>query len=850
MLRSMKNASKRDRIGSWRWRWCAPWALALFAGCSSSDAQTPAPGPTGPVGTGRAVLGPDTRVLDEPSLGALANVTPEGEYFFSTTTPLLAGVREGNILVGAIAPALPHGALVRVESVTPRDGGLAFGTRPAALEEAFEELTVHLAGTITDPTAPRDTRPTHLAPGVARVSQALGVTLPIAFSASSGQNRIAMNGSLAVDPSIDVVVDIDITEFALKELSVSLGAKETFLAEFTGTGKVPIDKSIKLNEVWFTPITIPLGPVPLVITPRLVVEASLKGSIQGEIQANVRQEAGFSAGVGFRDGAFKGFSDADTKFDVEQPTYEASVNLKAAAGPRLDVLLYGAVGAFAGVEAYVELSASAEGPPPCAAGVLDAGLAAKVGVDFLKKYSSTLFDKRFPLAKFDSCTNDPNAPRPATTWARAFSRAGSSDDHAKAVVQAADGSYLVVGNSALFGGVTGFGAAVWAMRLDALGNVVWQRAFQRITQLGLVQGAEVVPDGFLVVGTAGVLKLDSGGNPVWAKTYKAGSATEIASVAASPDGSFLVAGSTNVDNSAWAMRLDPLGNVVWSRRYAGPEFTRVRGTRDGGAVLLGRVESAFGDLHVVKLDPSGNVQWARAIDNRFDTTGGTGEEPQLQSSIDRGYDIAEKPAGGYVIAGQSYGNFPVPEPDPAGYSAPVIYEIAADGSLTDCTIHRAPAAARYGGAYAVGVRSNGSHLVVGNRADDVGDLLEREDLLLIQGSAYSAIGGPKRDGIYTGTLAGLSYGAPLRITGDDGAIVAATSNSFGDGNQFWVLKLNRTAGIQLPTRSSLAGSSYKNNDAVSSALSGAFTDHPATATSFLEAVASESTAIVVVPQTP
>lgn len=44
----------------------------------------------------------------------------------------------------------------------------------------------------------------------------------------------------------------------------------------------------------------------------------------------------------------------------------------------------------------------------------------------------------------------------------------------------------------------------------------------------------------------------------------------------------------------------------------------------------------------------------------------------------------------------------------------------------------------------------------------------------------------------------MSAGVPLTITRDGGALLALTSNSFGDKQEFWIVKLNRAGSIDFP----------------------------------------------------
>jgi hypothetical protein len=118
-----------------------------------------------------------------------------------------------------------------------------------------------------------------------------------------------------------------------------------------------------------------------------------------------------------------------------------------------------------------------------------------------------------------------------------------------------------------------------------------------------------------------------------------------------PDGSLVIAGSTNSTGNGnydvYLLKTDKDGNEIWSRTYGGSDEDRAYAlltTGDGGFLLLGTSRS-FGpsqDVYLIKVDSSGNVQWQRAY-------GGPGD--------DIGTSLVSLPAGGYLIAGltSSYG---------------------------------------------------------------------------------------------------------------------------------------------------------------------------------------------------
>ncbi len=827
-------------------RW---WVGALLVSLAHCDSNTPPSDPQ-PSFSGHAVLAPRAKALDARGLAALASANLDGRLVFSTTSPVLDQVLPGDVLIVGVSRATPSGALRRIVAVRASAPGLTLETVPARLEEAFEELSVEVDVMVT----PEGHSAAHLSPRLSPRAEGKsdGITVPFSLSASDNSGTIELDGSLALAPEFGLELDLGIAANTLRELSMRLSAQQTFVMGLTGQGTASIDESITLAEIPFAPITLiiptPAGPIPLVLTPGIRVDASLVGSTQGQVEASVTEQAGFTAGLGYKDGSFGGFSDSQSSFNFEPPVYQAGVNLKASAGPRFEVLLYGAVGPFAEVEAYVELAASLDGPPPCAQGVVNAGLAAKVGVEFIADYETTLFHEDYPLATFDSCSNDPSAPRPAVTWARSFAREGSAGERAKAVTQLSDGTYVVVGDSDLFGNVRGFAASLWALRLDALGNVLWQRAFGRLGAFGTAQSVAEVPGGILVAASAGAIKLDTGGNLIWAKTYDSGQYLQIGSVAVHPDGSFLAAGSYGNTAEAWAMKADAEGEAIWSRTYGGTDFARARIGHDGGYVLAGLTSSNASDMFVVKLGAAGDVAWKRALDNRFDASPEGDGGGDLLPTTDRAFDIVERPGGGYVVVGESYGSFPIPKPTQAGFYAAWVAELNAHGDLDESTVYRCPDDASYGSAYAIELWPNGEPLIIGRRADDASDLLSHEDVLVLRGGAFTVLGSSGNDSVYPGLAAGRAK--PILLTQDGGAILAATTDSFAASEQFWLLKLDKTGAIRFPFSDSLPGSSFRNDDAVSTTLSSGFDDAPVVVTAIAGEIRSEVTSYLVNRQTP
>lgn len=169
----------------------------------------------------------------------------------------------------------------------------------------------------------------------------------------------------------------------------------------------------------------------------------------------------------------------------------------------------------------------------------------------------------------------------------------------------------------------------------------------------------VVDDGYVVLsqrtsqligGDAVLRKVTPEGGVVWERVYGGQGDQTVQRLAATPDGGFVTAGSTDDDrdgeDDAWLVKFDGEGTIDWERTYErtpGNDDTArtVAPTSDGGYVLAGqttvvRSNAASADGWLVKTDASGAMEWERSF-------GGAGSE---------GFnDVVEVEPGVYGVAG-------------------------------------------------------------------------------------------------------------------------------------------------------------------------------------------------------
>ena len=250
-----------------------------------------------------------------------------------------------------------------------------------------------------------------------------------------------------------------------------------------------------------------------------------------------------------------------------------------------------------------------------------------------------------------------------------------------------DGGYIITGtsSSSANGNVTGtsHGASdYWVIKLDASGNIQWQRLYGGTDHDYAVSIMQTADGGYIIGGTSDssasgdvtginhgssdywVVKLNSTGTIQWQKLYGGNNAEMFYSIQQTADGGYILVGWTLFSSSGdvkgtdygnndyWVVKLNSAGTIQWQKRYGGNSNdygTCIKQTKDGGYLVAGYSNSSASgnvtgtshgsaDYWILKLDASGNIEWQKLY-------GGSGND--MANSIELTTD------GGYIIAGYS-----------------------------------------------------------------------------------------------------------------------------------------------------------------------------------------------------
>ncbi|MEO7264918.1 MAG: hypothetical protein ABIW38_08400 [Ferruginibacter sp.] len=242
---------------------------------------------------------------------------------------------------------------------------------------------------------------------------------------------------------------------------------------------------------------------------------------------------------------------------------------------------------------------------------------------------------------------------------------GSNTEVIKKMLPAPDGGYILVGysNSNNTGTFTGFPNSGtndgWILKLDAKGNIQWQKLLGGSGTFDEFLDIQSTSDGgYIIAGTSNsvslfgmtnngasdgwILKIDSNGNTTWQKLLGGNANDVFNSIAVLADGSFVIAGYSYSSNTGtvtgltnngaadgWLIKLNSTGDLQWQKFYGGDVtdvFNFLLATTDGGFILCGSSSSTSGsgtftgitnnggtDGWLFKADASGIMQWQKLL---------------------------------------------------------------------------------------------------------------------------------------------------------------------------------------------------------------------------------------------
>ncbi|MEN0062333.1 MAG: hypothetical protein AAGA48_09280 [Myxococcota bacterium] len=744
------------------------------------------------------VIIPDTTKIVEPAtLDALVSATPD-----LSELVLPAGNvtwEPDDVIVSTVHPNFPYGMLRRVTALEDTvDGNVRVVTEFASLSEAVERGSLNETIEL-DPSTIVDRR--RKVPVIAPPAGGFFFGFDdLELSDDDGDpttrdDRVWLDGSFSFRPSVDLIIDFD--GFELQQLTFELRADQDASVRIQAGRETTIDERFLVEEIELSPIVFSIGPLPVVLVPRLQLFVGIDGRVTAELSAGVAASSSPRVGFGYQDGGWGEVVKLKPMAQFDVPSFRdgAAGEVRAWAGPRAELAAYGIAGAYGELRGFVKADLDSQRDPWW---ILSAGLEAHAGL-FVRIFSISLAEYEFPPATFEQPLADAGEPAPlagaqVAPWSRTF--AGDRTDSPNQVLETSEGGLLVLARTNSFEG----GADdAWLLKLDRLGQVSWQVAFDGLQ--GALNGYER-PDGDYVIAagatsggtdTAYLLRLDPNGTARWAQQLvHADDAVAIKAVAPMGDDIFAVGAiGSGTTQDFWGARIDPSGQVLWARRIGGAEGDVPTSLLHDGNVWVVVGETRSFDVNniggwAVGFDASGNVPWQRVYD-----------QPGAGNEVLTG--VIPSPDG-YRITGHIFGDALLLEVDDSGAlerastfeSGSNFHQIYASAGTAD------------GGAVLAGVTNIGD-------ASDTWLLRLTPQGTVLWSTGYGGPFGEAPGGITSAS----DLAQAVVVTDDDGLVVVSNVQRDETSWDLWLMKVSGTGVI-----------SFDDPDYNADALSGSFVEIP------------------------
>lgn len=418
------------------------------------------------------VVIPDTtKVADTATLAALASYDgASGELRFTSSTPLLDALEIDDVLVAEPSPAAPYGFLRTVVAIERESGDVVLDTVQAALTDAVHQGALAAEGELT---ADDLLEPTVYVEGVRAYAlpPGEGVDRHVGFGRSFGftveffdevvldvgegaDAQVRVRGEIGFDAGYGVDLDIRacwaFPPVCLTKFEAKVGVEQGVALELTGSATGSLGREVKVADFPFTPFTFWIGPVPVVVVPRIDVYVGATGNVSLSFEYGFAQTATAQVGARWTPSSkwenITGFGLAlESRRDF---TIFDTMRAEAYVKPVASLQFYDVAGPTFGVRVAAELDAAFPRDPTwIASGIVEGTFGFVVDVPVigrLANYEATVF-----------------------TWSRELSRA-ANEPPSLTILAPPDGFTVELGNDVLFEayaeGFTGAPLAItWAL---------------------------------------------------------------------------------------------------------------------------------------------------------------------------------------------------------------------------------------------------------------------------------------------------------------------------------------------------------------------------------------------------
>jgi len=283
---------------------------------------------------------------------------------FSNDINSVQQIKVGDIIISDVG----EGLLRKVKNINTINNELVVETEFASLSEAIQQGTIDATISLTDSQikgiayhADGVKLLNDLTKGSAQTTYNWNINT-VLYDAdgnrSTTTDQIKLEGNFSCDLQIPLFIDYGVLK-GLKEVKFGIESSENLDLRLVTGLEYGFEKEVNLATVYFTPITIMVGIIPVIFTPELDVIAGIGGSANASITTEINQSLTFDAGIRYLKG--QGWSPYKTfskDLGYQLPHLNLNTNAEVYIKPELSLRVYGIAGPYANLKLYGRLDAN------------------------------------------------------------------------------------------------------------------------------------------------------------------------------------------------------------------------------------------------------------------------------------------------------------------------------------------------------------------------------------------------------------------------------------------------------------------------------------------------------------
>ena len=356
------------------------------------------------------IVDDDVAVIDNEDTDLILGISENELIVSNAVNPDL--IQVGKIIIKEPCPEFPDGIMRKVTGYSVQGNQIVLTTVQATLEDAFEQLYISFA----EPLKASDV--SSIYPLVDGITIDMDTRNPIGLNFDLNWTKIVTNPDgfsvvVNLDGSLNFnlgyVFDVGVNPFnGLRYVKCGGYGSSSVSLELEVTGGVHYNEEVELGVIDFNPIVFWIGPVPVWITPRIVIKGEFDTYTGAQLIAAADASVSLSAGLVFNKPNWNVYCNFDASFGYQPPILNSGLNAELMVGPNLELNLYSIAGPEIFVGGFLELEANASLTPWW---TLRGGVKGEAGVKFEalgyeEEYTATLFDYSQILLQADTAVGD------------------------------------------------------------------------------------------------------------------------------------------------------------------------------------------------------------------------------------------------------------------------------------------------------------------------------------------------------------------------------------------------------------------------------------------------------------